>query len=103
MWQIKAVAESTWHKVPKFMHDTQKQTQAANADIGILVIVRAGHASPGDWWAHVWMDDLYTLVASQPPPAGHTLRFGVRLELRELVPLLRMAGYGTPPRAEATA
>lgn len=93
-WQIKAVAEREWYRVPQFMADAEKQADAAGADLGILVIVRTGHASPGEWWAHVWFDDLVTLVSAGA--SGRHLHVPVRLELRHLVPLLRVAGYGTP-------
>jgi len=96
-WQIKAVAEKEWYRVPQFMLDAQNQANAAGADFGILVIPRPRHPHPGEWWAHIQAWDLTGCVASQTRAAHEPLlRFPVRLELRHLVPLLRMAGYGTP-------
>jgi hypothetical protein len=95
VWQSRAVSEPQWHKVPKFLIETEKQAKAAGADFGILVIPRPGHASPGEWWAHMFLSDLLRLVVGQPQAAA-ALHFGVRLELGELAPLLRVAGYGTP-------
>ena len=104
VWQVKYIAERSFHQIPQMLLDTEKQASAAGADIGILVVRRAGHGSPAQWWAHVWFGDLLRLVEArgrQDHP--RTLRFPVRLELGELVPLLRMAGYGTPLDTEDTA
>lgn len=98
VWQIKAVAECEWYRVPQFMLETDQQKNAAGADIGILVIPRPRYAHPAEWWAHVWYDDTHRLVAGDDTPPGvppATLRFPIRMELQELLPLLRLAGYGT--------
>lgn len=100
-WQIKAVAEREWSRVPQYMLETQKQAKAAGADIGILVIPRPRHAHPGEWWAHMYFADVLRLVTDVPQTvASSSLRFPVRFELQELIPLLRVAGYGTPLAGE---
>lgn len=102
VWQIKAVAENKWYQVPQYMADTDKQRDAAGADLGVLVIPRPRHADPATWWAHLWCHDLLRVAGTTSPSASSTAipapvhRFLVRLELGHLVPLLRMAGYGTP-------
>lgn len=95
VWQIKDVAEREWWRIPKWLADTDEQRHAAAADIGILVIRRAGHAHPAEWWAHLYLHDMMTLAGAgfdfSPPEVP------IRLELHHLLPILRQAGYGTPP------
>lgn len=100
VWQVKAVAEREWYRVPQYMLETHKQADAAKADFGILVIPRPRHAHPSEWWAHVWFDDVLALVVSDQQTYPRRLRFPIRMELQELLPLLRVAGYGTPPDAQ---
>lgn len=104
-WQVKDIAEREWYKIPRILADTENQAKAANADFGVLVIRRPGHAHPSEWWAHMHLDDLAQLVAGDPPPPRRPLlHFPVRFELGELIPILRAAGYGTPlDNAEAPA
>lgn len=85
------------------MLETEKQAKAAGNDFGVLVIPRAGHASPGEWWAHMYGDDVSGLVTLLGDRARQRLRFPIRFELGELPPLLRVAGYGTPLDAEEAA
>lgn len=95
VWQVKDIAEREWYKIPRILAETEAQTLAGNAELGVLVIRRPGHGSPAEWWAHMWFDDVYALVAGSRPH-GQRLRFPIRFELGELIPLLRVAGYGTP-------
>lgn len=94
-WQIKAVAEREWYRVPQYMLEAATQADAAGADFGVLVIPRPRHAHPSEWWAHMYFDDVLQLVASDIQTYPRRLRFPIRFELQELLPLLRMAGYGT--------
>lgn len=99
-WQVKDTAEREWWRIPRFMQDTQAQAKAANADFGILVVRRPGHSYPGEWWAHMYFIDLACLVAGVAQLVDVTARslwFPVRYELQDVIPLLRAAGYGTPP------
>lgn len=102
-WQVKDIAEREWWRIPRILVDTQAQADAARADFGVLVIRRAGHAHPSEWWAHMYAADLLRLVAGIPQALSAALRFPIRFELQELVPLLRVAGYGTPPAEEVSA
>ena len=96
-WQIKDVAEREWWRIPGWMTDTKEQAKAAGADIGVLVIRRAGHAHPSEWWAHMYLGDVIELLDLHTIyPTGNTW-FPIRFELQHLLPLLHMAGYGTPP------
>lgn len=92
VFQLKDVQETKHHLVPRWLAETQAQRAAVEADYGVLVVKRAGHAHPGDWWAWLPASDLVRLAgaAHGGPDAP------VRLELRFLVIWLRLAGYGTP-------
>jgi hypothetical protein len=101
VWQIKDTAEREWWRIPAWMNDTQEQKEAAKADIGILVVRRAGHAHPSEWWAQTYLHDLVGLVGAPHDLAPPNVL--VRLELGELLPILRNAGYGSDPGQEAIA
>lgn len=81
-----------------WLHEAAEQAITAVADLGIVVHRRTGKADPARWWAWVHTNDLVWLHA-------HALGLGdlapllesnvpVRLELGDLLPLLRAAGYG---------
>lgn len=82
------------------MDDTTRQTIAAGADYGLLVVRRAGKADPANWWAWLTIGDLVSLVATAHGPGINTthrdLQAPVRLQLGDTVPLLHAAGYGSP-------
>lgn len=119
-WQVKDIAEREWYKIPRILVDTEAQAMAGKADFGVLVIRRAGHAHPSEWWAHMYLADLVRLVVGDDQSANANashfagsdiceserralLKFPIRFELGELLPLLRVAGYGTPLDEEASA
>lgn len=95
VWQIKDVAEREWWRIPQWLADTEEQRNAAAADVGILVIRRAGHAHPSEWWAYLYLHELVGLACGVYDQV--TPNVPVRLELQHVLPLLREAGYGTPP------
>jgi hypothetical protein len=106
-WQVKDIAERDWYKIPRILVDTEAQAMAGKADFGVLVIRRPGHAHPSEWWAHMYLSDVFRLVVDGGQSAGSDIcdserrsaaltRFPIRFELGELIPLLRVAGYGTP-------
>ncbi len=98
VFQLKDVAEAKHHLVPKWLAETETQRAAADADYGVLVVKRAGHGHPGGWWAYLPATAFVVLAggAAQPRLTGP-----VRLELRDLVAWLRLAGYGTPLQDDA--
>jgi hypothetical protein len=64
----------------------------------LLVVRRAGHADPGRWWCWLRLDVLADLMAAHAPAdviwvAGPP----VRMELGDVVRLLRQVGYGEAP------
>lgn len=94
VWQIKDVAERDWWRIPQWLAATEEQRNAAAADVGILVIRRAGHATPAEWWAHLYLHELVGLACGVYDQV--TPNVPVRLELQHVLPLLHDAGYGTP-------
>lgn len=61
--------------------------------VRVLVHKRRGKASPARWWAWTWSTTLAQLV--DPAAASRSeVVVPVRLELGDLVMLLRSAGYG---------
>jgi hypothetical protein len=74
-------------QVTAWLHETETERVNARADIGVLVLQRAGFGPDraGFWWAIV--------------PAGLLLpgaAFPVRMHLRDAAWLLRDRGYGEP-------
>jgi hypothetical protein len=102
-WQVKYIAEREWWRIPGYLRDTQDQAAAAGADFGILVIRRAGHGHPSEWWAHTYLRDLVDLLDIHHDHPDVDTRFPVRFELQHLIPILRNAGYGTPLDGEEDA
>lgn len=78
---------------------TAEQAVAAAADYGIVVQRRDGKSDPGAWWAWLPVGDIASLIDAARNPdvlqlADPTLAMPARMELGDLVPLLRRAGYG---------
>lgn len=98
-WQLKDVAEASMHRVPVWLAQTEAQRRAAGADLGVLVVKRRGHADPGDWWAHVRLDDVMHEVIINAGSCGiaypaELFAVPVRLAVADLAPILHHAGYG---------
>ncbi|WP_424183834.1 hypothetical protein ACOBQX_17905 [Actinokineospora sp. G85] len=95
VWQVKDQARE---QVEAWLVETEQQRLgapgAAPADLGLLVVRRRGKADPGRWWVWLPAERFVALVADTPaiPHAPQP----VRLELGDLVLLLRAAGYGDP-------
>ena len=96
-WQIKATHEREHWRVPQWLADTDAQRAAARADLGILVVKRPGQAHPAAWWAYLYVHDFATVLGGRASAAALE---HIRLDLRALLPLLQVAGYGTPLQAE---
>jgi hypothetical protein len=101
-WQVKNVEPARWSRVPIWLAQTEMQRGASRADIGLLVVRRPGRADPARWWVWLMARALVDLGSggqdstfSERPD----LAVPVCLELADLAPILRQAGYGTPPEA----
>jgi hypothetical protein len=64
--------------------------------LGILVVKRKGHASPGEWWVWLPLWHLSELVDGRAADEAIT-DAPVRLELRTLMPLLVANNYARTP------
>lgn len=94
VWQVKNVDRLN---IAKAMEETATQAVVAEADFGVLVERRPGHAYPAEWWAWVSVSDVGQLLTPGVMAAwavgATTLNAPVRVELRHLVALLVAAGY----------
>ena len=69
--------------------------------LGLLVVRRKGHASPGEWWCWLRAGDLLELAFGRPAEPGLDTGWPVRVELQHVMPLLVQAGYAPAPKAVA--
>jgi hypothetical protein len=94
--------------IAQWLDECMTQTANAGADVGLLVVARAGigEANAGRWWAVMPGVQYETLCSLQDCGmtgcAGHgTVGFGasdpVRIHLAHACRLLVYAGYGTAP------
>lgn len=70
----------------------------ADGRIGLLVVKRRGHASPGEWWCYLALEHLSSLLGGVD--SEHLAYQGapVRMELRYVMPLLVLGDYAPTPR-----
>ena len=68
--------------------------------LGLLIVRRKGHASPGEWWCWLRAGDLLELAFGRPAVPGLETGWPVRTELQRVMPLLVQAGYAPAPKAE---
>ncbi|MFC6017780.1 hypothetical protein ACFP2T_16385 [Plantactinospora solaniradicis] len=101
-WEVKggnAARTASDLDIERWMAELAVEFRNAQADVGLLVVQRAGvgPANAGRWWAWMPAFQLSSLIFEVPIlPAGYT--FPVRMLLGDAVSLLRSAGYGTQPR-----
>lgn len=94
IWSCKDVAEARARQ-PSVLDGWFAELDAMAGepdDVRLLVHKRAGHADPGRWWCWLRMSTLVPLATG-----GHsTTRFTaqVRMELADVVRILRLTGYG---------
>jgi hypothetical protein len=99
-WQVKAgETRDTALVIARLLLEATEQAVAAGADFGFAVVRRLGKADAGSWWAWCTANDLWALIELARDPENVLLApeaesVPVRLELRDLVRLLRRAGYG---------
>lgn len=71
--------------------------------LGLLVVKRPGHASPGSWWVWLTLRDLRGLLGFDDGDTlevwGSSLDEPCRMELHALMPLLVAANYAQNPVA----
>lgn len=78
--------------------DTNAQRDAGRFDYGVLVQRRRGVADPARWWVWLHLGDLVALGHGEEDPAHwRSMVAPTRMELADLAPLLRAAGYGIEP------
>lgn len=65
--------------------------------VGLLVVRRHGHASPGEWWCWLRVGDLVHLTADVSSLDAERDESPVRMELRHVMPLLVQANYAPSP------
>lgn len=68
--------------------------------VGLLVVRRKGHASPGEWWCWLRVGDLVHLAGDVSSLHADADESPVRMELRHVMPLLVQANYAPTPRSE---
>ncbi len=83
-----------------WMAETEAERINAGADVGILVVQRAGYgvSRAGMWHSYWRADALVRTVAPGFPPQDILVdpATPVRLDLADTVAILRAAGYGEP-------
>lgn len=87
-WQVKDVDDRALWQVSEWLDATERQRQAAGADVGALVVKRRGQADPGAWWAYVPLGVL------APTVPANLAALPVRLAVADLVAVLGRYGYG---------
>ncbi len=76
-------------QVTAWLEETETERRNANADVGVLVMARAGIGpnNAGNWWAVVPLHQLNPFLTQDAP---------VRVLLRDAVVWLRECGHGDP-------
>lgn len=96
-WEVKggtAARTASDGLIAAWLVETDVERVNARADIGVLVVQRAGigPANAGRWWAILPLE-VSSLHASDHPSVRDV---PMRLHLADAVALLRAAGYGAP-------
>jgi hypothetical protein len=86
-------------QVDDWMAQTKAETANAGAAVGFLVVKREGTTDVGRWWAFIEAHQLASLIIDgkwEAPsnPGGHYC-IPVSLTVGDLLPILRLAGYGS--------
>lgn len=119
-WQVKggkAAAKASDNQILEWLAATEEQRVNAGADIGVLVVKRAGisDANAHMWWSIVpqWtlaylhaaargeLVDAKSFALAASNPANSWMRLPVRLYLGDMCALLVAAGYGDPAAVAA--
>lgn len=101
-WEVKggqAARQASDLQIDRWMQELDTERVNAGAEIGILVVQRAGigPANAGRWWAVIPLSTVALLRCGIQPPPNRLVAADapVRMHLAEAVTLLRSAGYGT--------
>ncbi|MEV0726028.1 hypothetical protein AB0I37_25020 [Micromonospora purpureochromogenes] len=99
-WEVKggdAARTASDLTISRWMAELAAETVNAKADVGLLVVQRAGvgPGNAGRWWAYMPAAQLVE-VAGDVPASCPLPTFPVRMLLADAVTLLRAAGYGEP-------
>lgn len=100
-WSVKggtAAKTASDGQVMLWLDDLERQIDAAGAQVGVLVLQRAGigEGRAGRWWAIMTWYRLADVI--EVPLKTHQ---PVRMHLADVCTLLRAAGYGTPLEVSA--
>jgi hypothetical protein len=103
VWSVKDCAveqRSVWMAELQGMDDRPANEPGGDPPERLLVHKRRGHADPGKWWCWLTLAGLLNLTvdthACQVIAAARDNTAPIRMELGDVVPLLRSAGYGSP-------
>lgn len=84
--------------IPTWLDETEAQRKASGAVLGLLVVRRWTTADAASWWCFLRLEDLHGLLTGRlgtpGAPADHLESAPVRLELRDVVAILRGQGWG---------
>lgn len=97
VWEVKggaAAKSASDGQVLDWLIETETERVNARADVGVLVMQRAGYgpARASEWWAVLSASWTFNLAPGVLPAL-----IPVRLHLRTACALLRARGYGTTP------
>lgn len=94
-------------QVAAWLDETERERVNAGADVGVLVLQRAGKgpANAGQWWAVLTVRDVWRLHpwCGHGSPVGDVAASPIRMLLADACSLLRAGGYGTALDAEGAA
>lgn len=84
----KAAKEASHEQIKKWLEETRKEKQHADANYGVLVTQRAGVGYPraGEWWAYTTLEDLIRLKLRLDVEDANQI---VRLTFKEYMEILR--------------
>lgn len=88
-------------QLAEWMRQTEVERENARADVGILLVKRAGTTDVGRWFAYVTAWTLADIIYGSSTvvddiEAFSALRAPVCLAMADLTTLLRAAGWGAP-------
>jgi hypothetical protein len=109
-WEIKGGAAARTASdllIWEWLHELAAEMVNAAADVGVLVLQRAGvgPANAGRWWAIMPAGQVVALARPgvEPDVPLDRLLFPVRMLLADAVSLLRAAGYGSDVSPDSPA